>query len=535
MRPHGTPISAYGGRVPPRLATAPALATFAAALLLPTSAAWGVPAAIEAVAAVPGGATTASTVREQAPAGLESYYGQQLTWTSCLVDLTCAWVTVPLDYADPSGDTIRLRLSKSAATGPAASRQGSILINPGGPGGSGVTFTGYVAQAVAPEVAVQFDFVGFDPRGVGESAPISCLTGRQQTRWLQTDGSPDTAAEQRLVMSLASGIGTGCLDRSPRIARHVGTENTVRDMDIIRAVLGEQKLNWLGYSYGTYLGALYIEAFPDRVGRMVLDGAVDPSLNSMGLSEGQSQGFNTALVRFARDCASRPTCPIPGTTASVLRGINRLLASLDQNPMPAADGRVLTQAEGITAVIYPMYAEFLWRELRGALREAMRGDGTQMLQIADFANGRVGPDEYDSNMLSAFYSISCWDSSAPPGRAGLAAAAREWSADARVPEVAKSLAWGNAPCTTWYGHAQRAPGPIVTTTTAPVLIVGTTFDPATPYEWAVSLSGQIATSRLLTFRGDGHTAYGSGSRCADDAIDAFLLAGTLPAPGTVCR
>jgi pimeloyl-ACP methyl ester carboxylesterase len=219
----------------------------------------------------------------------------------------------------------------------------------------------------------------------------------------------------------------------------------------------------------------------------------------------------------------------------VLRGINGLLASLDQHPMPAMDGRTLSQAEGITAVIYPMYAPFLWRELRGALRDAVRGDGTGLLQIADFANGRIGPDRYETNMLSAFYATSCWDSPAAPGRAGLARAAREWSADARVPEVAQSLAWGNAPCSTWYGHASRPPGPVVTTTTQPILVVGTTFDPATPYAWSVSLAEQIPTARLLTFRGDGHTAYGSGSRCADDAIDAYLLSGTLPAAGTVCR
>ena len=497
-----------------------------------------VPAAPVRAGSVPGDSPSGPVARGQAradaPAGLERFYSQTLDWSPCLVELACAWLTVPRDYANPNGPTIRIRLSKAAATGPAVSRQGSVIVNPGGPGASGLGFAGYVAQAVAPEVAREFDIIGFDPRGVGESSPVSCLTGRQQTRWLRVDGTPDSAAEERRLMARAAAIAPGCLDRAPAIARHMGTEDTIRDMDVMRAALGDERLNWIGFSYGTYLGALYLEAFGDRAGRIVLDGAVDPRLDGMGLSKGQSQGFQTALARFARDCAGRDNCPIPGSSRDVLRGINRLLASLDRAPMPAMDGRTLSQAEGITAVIYPMYSPILWRELRGALRSAMRGDGTGLLQIADFANGRIGPDRYETNMLSAFYATSCWDSPAAPGRAGLAAAARQWSAGARVPEVVRSLAWGNSPCSTWFGHSERPSGPVVTSTTQPVLVVGTTFDPATPYEWAVSLAEQIPTARLLTFRGDGHTAYGAGSRCADDAIDAYLLTGALPEVGTVC-
>ena len=469
------------------------------------------------------------------PAELAPYYTQALTWTPCEGSLTCTWLTVPLDYADPAGATVRIRAAKATATGPAAQRQGSIVINPGGPGGSGVGFTAYVAESIAADVATQFDFVGFDPRGVGQSAPITCLTGRQTAVWLATDGSPNSAAEERRLMSRAAAIPRGCLSMSPTLARNVGTENTVRDMDILRAALGDPRLNWLGYSYGTYLGTLYAQAFPDRVGRMVLDGALDPSLDAMEVSEGQSRGFQTAMTRFAADCTTRANCPFAGGTRAVLAGINAILAGLDRTPMATSSRRVLTQAEALTALFYPMYTTQLWPILRQALGAAAEGDGSGLLAISDYASDRTGPAQYATNMTSAFYAISCWDMPAPPGAAGLRAAATAWSRNARVPEMAKSMAWGNAPCSQWFGHSARVPAPASTTTTAPILVVGTTFDPATPYWWSVALSRQLTTSTLLTYRGDGHTAYGAGSPCIDRSVGGYLLTGTMPAAGTVCR
>ncbi|MHB8796539.1 MAG: alpha/beta hydrolase [Candidatus Nanopelagicales bacterium] len=472
---------------------------------------------------------------DQPPADLAAFYGQALAWEPCGEGLSCAWLTVPLDYLAPSGATIRIKVARYRATGSPALRQGSVLVNPGGPGGSGVDFTGYVAEYVAPDVAAEFDIVGFDPRGVGQSAPITCLTGRQTSAWLATDGSPSTRAQERLLMRRAAQIARGCLRMSPTLARQVGTENTVRDMDILRQALGDSRLNWLGFSYGTYLGTRYAEVFPDRVGRMVLDGALDPSLGAMEISEGQSRGFQRALKRFAADCAERSSCPYPGSARAVLRGINVLLAGLDRSPMPTGQGRPLNQAEAITAVFYPMYSPLLWPTLRRALGRAAAGDGSGMLAISDLASDRTGPDSFGSNIASAFYAISCWDLPAPPGSAGLRAAAAAWSKDADVPELASAMAWGNAPCTTWFGHAARTPGPAATTTAAPILVVGTTYDPATPYWWSRALSRQLPTSTLLTYDGDGHTAYGAGSRCIDRAIDAYLLDGTMPAGGTICR
>lgn len=530
----------YGGRVAPSLRRFPfvpptrrsralRIASLAAASAVAGGLLAGQAAAAPLALDLPAAAPSATNAGELAP-----YYTQVLTWTSC-ADLSCAWLTVPLDYAKPSGATIRLRVAKSPATGTASTRQGSLVINPGGPGGSGVDFTSYAAKSIAINVATQFDIVGFDPRGVAQSAPVTCMTGRQTTIWLTTDGSPDTMAAERRLMSRAAAIPRGCLRMSPTVARHVGTENTVRDMDILREVLGDQRLNWLGFSYGTYLGALYAEAFPDRVGRMVLDGALDPSLNSMQVSEGQSRGFQKAVARFAADCAERSTCAYQGGTQAVLAGINSLLAGLDRNPMPTTSSRVLTQAHAMTAVFYPMYSTSLWPILRRALVQTTRGDGSGMLALSDYASDRTGPNTYAGNMTSAFYAVSCWDMPQPPGIPGLRAAATAWSQNANVPELAISMAWGNAPCHYWYGHSARAPRPATSTTTAPIMVVGTTFDPATPYWWSVALSKQLQTSTLLTRRGDGHTAYGSGSSCIDNAVDAYLLRGSMPSAGTVCR
>ena len=466
---------------------------------------------------------------------LASYYQQELDWSSCGSGLQCSWLTVPRDYAQPDGPTIRLRLSRVPASGPAEQRLGSLVVNPGGPGASGLDFAAYLAGQVGPQVARAYDIVGFDTRGVGRSAPVTCLTGRQTTRWLRADLTPDTPAEERRLMSLAADLAAGCLDKSPGIARHVGSQDTARDLDIMRAALGDDRLNWLGFSYGTYLGTLYAEQFPDRVGRFVLDGAVDPALDVMQISRGQSRGFQVAITRFARDCVRRSTCPWRGSPDRVLRGIERLLVQIDREPLPSHLGRPLVQAEAINAVFYALYSPSAWPLLRTALKQATRGDGLGLQTIAGYAADRIGPNRYATNMASAFPAIGCWDSPPAPGVDGLRSAAALWSDGAAVPEMARAMSWGNAACSQWFGHSDRPAGPARTTTNAPIVVVGTTYDPATPYSWAQALTRQLPTATLLTYRGDGHTAYGGASRCIDDAVDRYLMTGQTPPAGTVCR
>lgn len=475
------------------------------------------------------------------PASLAAFYTQKPAWTSCgsasgsgkaAEREQCTWITVPLDYADPAGATLNLRAARWSATSP--TKLGSLVVNPGGPGAAGIDFGDYVATS-APGIAAAYDVVGFDPRGVGLSAPITCLTGPQTTTFLRTDSTPATARQVQEYVKVSQGLANGCVTLSPGLARNVGTDNTVQDMDIIRASLGDSVLNWLGASYGTYLGVRYIEQYPTRVGRMVLDGVVDPSLDAMALSYGQSVGFQRAVARFAADCAKHRTCPYPGGAAGVIKGINGLLAQLDAHPMYTTNRLRLVQNEATTAVIQAMYAPFLWPTLRDGLSQARRGNGTELQRLAAFASDQTGPNTYGSNMASAFPAIGCWDAPAPPGPSGLKAAAAAWAAKATVPEIARTLAWGNLPCGLWFGHSPVVPAPAHSTTTAPILLVGTKYDPATPYWWAQALHQQLPTSTLLTYEGDGHTAFSTGSTCIDRTITAYLVQGNVPAPDTVCR
>jgi len=486
-------------------------------------------------------AGTPALAQQPFPTALASFYTQQPTWTPCdgAADAgqhptrgLCSWITVPLDYAAPAGPTIRLRVAKWPASG--STRVGSLVVNPGGPGASGLDFASYLASS-APGIAAAYDIVGFDPRGVGQSAPITCLTGPQTTALLRLDSTPTTAQQEKAYVAASAAVSDGCLRLSPSLARNVGTDNTIQDMDILRAVLGDDALNWFGASYGTYLGTRYIQRFPTHVGRMVLDGVVDPGLDAMGLSYGQSIAFQRAVERFAADCATLRSCPYRGNAGAVVGSINTLLARLDTHPMATRAALPLVQAEALNAVIYAMYTPFLWPDLRRALAAATRGDGTPLQRMAADANDQTGPDTYGSNGASAFPAIGCWDQPAPPGPDGLRAAARTWATTAKVPEIARALAWGNASCALWFGHSPVLPGPATSTTTAPVLLIGTTFDPATPYWWARDVHKHMPTSTLLTYYGDGHTAFGNGSTCIDRAVTTYLVRGVMPAPDTVCR
>ena len=468
-----------------------------------------------------------------AAADLTRYAEQHLIWRKCSGEMQCAKLTVPRDYADLAAGDIQIALSRVPHSG--TTFQGSIVVNPGGPGGSGIDFASTAAAIVAPEVSQQFDIVGFDPRGVAASAPVTCMNGSQTTRWLLADPTPDTRIEQDILMGLAREISAGCLQYSPRIAPFISTANTVNDLDILRSALGEQKLNLLGFSYGTSLGALYAQKFPSQVGRMVLDGAVDPSLNGMEISKGQSGGFQGALVRFAKDCANRSNCPYTGDWNDVLTGINQLLASLENHRLPTSGFEPLNQAQAVTALFWSMYSPDFWGTLRSALRQAERGQGEYLQWLSNQATDRVGKNRYGSNQNSAFYAISCLDAPATPGRTGLAAAAKAWSKNAPVPEMARAMSWGNAPCSFWFDHLGGKPAAATSTTTAPIVVVGTRFDPATPYSWAIALHEQLPTSSLITYEGDGHTAYGVDSACVNDAIDNFLLTGSAPASGTTCN
>lgn len=441
---------------------------------------------------------------------LEAFYAQTLQWKKC-GKASCALVTVPLDYTDPDGATISISIRRIGSPD-----LPPLIMNPGGPGSEGTKFAQSVAASLDSAVTDAFTPVGFDPRGTGDSAPVKCFTGASANRWLRTDSTPDTATEVTNYMLSASKISPACQRFSPNLIEHIGTDNTVRDMDVIRATLGSQKLNWLGFSYGTSLGTRYAELFPDRVGRMVLDGAVDPSLDSMELSRGQSAGFQKAIGRFNQE--------YPGSITE----INRLLRSLDKTEMKTEGPQTLTQSEANTAIFLSMYSTSFWPALHDALQEARIGNGTQLQELSYYANDQTAPTNFSSNTLSAFIAINCWDYPQTPTAAGLSQKARQFSQKARVPELARAMSWGNAPCSTWSGHSPLKPTAAQTSTGASILVIGTTYDPATPLAWARALHKQLPTSSLLTFVSDGHTAYLGGNTCVDQTVDEYLLTGFAP-------
>jgi pimeloyl-ACP methyl ester carboxylesterase len=463
---------------------------------------------------------------------LTAYYSQTVSWKDCDDGFLCATVTVPIDYAKPTAGDLKLAVIRLPATDQAA-RKGSLLINPGGPGVSGIDYARGARGAFTSRVRAVYDIVGFDPRGVGQSDPIHCITDQQLDTMIAYDQSPDTTAEEAGWVGLSTTFANGCASRSPSLVGHIGTVDTARDMDVIRAVVGDSTLTYYGASYGTFLGATYAEEFPDKVGRLVLDGAIDPTLSATQLAEGQLGGFERALTAFLQDCVSRSDCPVGPTVTAARTQIAQLVADSDSAPLRSDSGRPVTQSLVTIGLLFPLYDQANgWPALRTALSQALDGNGTVLLALADSYFQRSPNGTYADNQNEATYAINCLDRPDHSTVAEVRADAVRFEQES--PIFGAYFAWGNIPCTVWPVPATDKPHPIKAAGAAPILVVSTTRDPATPYQWGVSLARQLQSGHLLTRDGDGHTAYTRGSACIDDAVDAYLINGTLPAAGTVC-
>lgn len=466
------------------------------------------------------------------PAQLEPFYTQSVTWEKCGAELECTEVDVPLDYDDPAGATIQIAASRMLTAGDGAR---SLFLNPGGPGGSGTGMMEWVTLAVSDSVMDEFNLVGFDPRGVNRSTAVECLSDAELDVWRATD--VDTATEEGLreYSAAAADFAAKCAARTGALLGHIDTASAARDLDILRAVVGRSAtLDFLGYSYGTFLGAVYADLFPERVGSFVLDGGIDPTVSLSGLAFGQAAGFETSLRAYMADCLASSECPFSGSVDDGLAQLRRFFDVTRVTPLPTADpARPLTYPLAVSGVILPMYENALWPQLTAALDAALlRNDGTQLLYWADYGAGRSADGAYEDNSNEAFMAINCLDY---PVEGTLA----DWRADAaemqRIsPTLGDALAYSEITCDVWPYQADvertelRAPG------SAPILVVGTTGDPATPYEWSAALAEQLDQGHLLTYEGWGHTAYGRSNQCITDAVDAFLLTGTVPADGTRC-
>lgn len=465
---------------------------------------------------------------------LQQFYSQQLEWEKCGPGQQCATLTVPVDYADPGGRTLELAVLRNLATGPAP--QGSLIVNPGGPGGSGVDYAMKSASAVSPELRSSYSIVGFDPRGVKRSDSIDCLSDEERDEFLAQDPTPDDEADIERIATDGVQLANGCAADDAELLAHVSSAEVAADMDVLRAVLGEEQLNYLGFSYGTYLGALYAQAFPDRVGRMVLDGGIDPALSNSDISLGQALGFEVALQRYLADCVDSGECPLGASVDEAYATLQSFLADLEANPLPTSDpARPLTQGLATNALAYPLYTpDYGWPLLTANLRRALVGDGSGLLDIVDLFVRRNADGTYDDNGLEMLFAVNCVDRTDRPSMTQVQQLAAEWSLQA--PIFGAPLAFSNAACERWPVPASAAPTTTPLTDTPPIVVVGTEFDPATPYEWSVALSDFFSDGRLVSrIGGDGHTAYRGGSRCVDDIIDAYLIAGTAPTDGTECR
>jgi pimeloyl-ACP methyl ester carboxylesterase len=375
----------------------------------------------------------------------------------------------------------------------------------------------------------RFDVIGWDPRGVAESTAVDCLDDLDP--FFAVDRSPDDAAEVQENVAAAQDFASACRERSGDLLPFLSSGATVDDMDAIRSALGEEQITYLGFSYGTSLGARYADTYPDRVRAMTLDGAVDPSLTSEELTRQQALGFEAALTAFLDSC-ERDGCGFGGSDPH--DAYEQLMSQIDAESLPAelaGEERLLGSGEADIGVATALYAGRAgWDILGAALTDAATGDGAALLRLSDIYTGRSPGGEYD-NSQEAFYAIGCVDAPAPPIDQLPALAAS--IADA-APNFGAATTWLGAPCSVWPVPPEGVPGPIVAADAPPIVVVGTTNDPATPLAWAQALAQQLTSATLLVHQGEGHTAYGSGNVCIDDAVDAYLVELQLPAPGTVC-
>ncbi|HSO66016.1 MAG TPA: alpha/beta hydrolase [Ornithinibacter sp.] len=486
--------------------------------------------------AVGGGAPSVSVTPQSPPPGSESlasFYGQRLEWSDC-EGAECATLTVPIDYEAPQGDTIEIALVKVPAKR-WSKRIGSLVVNPGGPGGSGVDYARAADVIVGKGVRDAYDVVGFDPRGVQRSAPIDCVTDSELDTFLGSDPTPDDAAEEQAFARTARGFAQSCGRTAGPLLGHVSTVDAARDLDVLRAVLGEEKLTYLGKSYGTYLGTTYAGLFPEQVGRMVLDGVVPPDLSSEEINLGQAQGFELATREWAAYCVEEGDCPLGGSVDEVMAGLRTFLASVDESPLPrTGDNAVprLTEGWASIGIAAAMYDQGAWRALVDAMTDAVGGDGTSLMQLANQYADRNPGGQYAGNIMEVIYAVNCLDkpdTDDVEDRRRLAEESQEVA-----PTWGPFLMWSSLPCGFWPVPPTGTPAEVSAEGADPIVVIGTTRDPATPYAWAVRLREQLADAALITFDGDGHTAYTRSNGCVDDAVDAYYLEGTVPKDGLRC-
>lgn len=454
-----------------------------------------------------------------------------IAWHDCTGGFRCGSIAVPLDYLHPNGDTIEIALMSKPATDP-ANRIGSLLLNPGGPGASGIALLQSHVKTLA-QLNQKFDLIGFDPRGVGQSSPVRCFDGPHLDTFVALDPVWDDPEEKQAGIQADKDYAAACQARSSKVLPFVDTANAARDMDLIRGAVGDEKLSYLGFSYGTFLGQMYAHLFPTHVRALALDGVVDPSISTTDFDLAQVTAFQSNLSAFLADCRARKSgtnrCQY-GATGDPEQKLTALMNRLDVTPLKVGN-RTLTRAIALNGVLYALYDQSYWPYLDAALVLADRGNGLVLVTLSDFYFERNGDGTYN-NILDANYAVNCLDHPVIKDVTYYDGLVARFTEASSVFGPATVYDW--LPCAYWPAKPTRQPGYLDAPGAPTILLIGGTNDPATPYKWAQAVHSHLPNSVLLTRQGNGHTSYDS-SACAHAAVDAYLMNLTLPADGTVCN
>jgi pimeloyl-ACP methyl ester carboxylesterase len=469
------------------------------------------------IPATPTTTTTTTTTTTELPVA-------PISWSACGVDLQCGSVTVPLDYAHPTGATIGIAVERHLADEP-ANRIGSLVINPGGPGVSGIDDFANELASLTPELLDDFDIVTFDPRGVQRSNPVTCGETQGAAQGPLPNPVPRTAAEQRTLLADMRQFAGDCERASGAMLPYVGTVDVARDLDRLRQALGDRGLTYMGQSYGTLLGATYAQLFPTHIRAMVLDSPIDPALSFDQMTLGQAEGFEGALTSFFAWCAGDASCPWrpAGNPTSALLA---LLGRSDTNPAPAGSGRTAGTGELYDALLDGLYARSDWPTLAAALGADEDGDGSPVVAMSNHYSA-----DGSTNGADAAEAIDCLDHPASKDLASYGSLAQLFATSA--PVFGPLLAWGEAGCAVWPVAASRTPAPATAPGSPPVLVVGTTQDPATPYSWSVSVAHELSQGHLLTVEGSDHVSY-FYSACVRAYVQTYLVSLATPPVGATC-
>ncbi|MEP6479308.1 MAG: alpha/beta hydrolase [Rhodoglobus sp.] len=479
------------------------------------------------------------TATQPAATSIDGFYAQKLNWHKCGEGMQCTTVSAPVNWASPADGSIDLAVVRHAASG--GTSMGSLLVNPGGPGGSGFDFVQQgLSYAVSQNLIDNYDIVGWDPRGVGQSTPVTCFTDdkdRDESLYGTFDSPYDTQGWIDELTVAEAKFAAACEKNTGELLGNVDSASTARDMDLIRALLGDAKLNYLGYSYGTYLGTMYAELFPEKVGRMVLDGAIDPLVGDFDALKTQMAGFDSALKAYMAFCLDSEGCPFTGDLDTALSQVRGVLDTVDAQGLVNDDGRKLDSATVGTAIAENLYSESYWPDMTQMFVDLQQGDPSSAFVNADYYNSRNSDGSYSGNSVEVYEAVNCVDGDFASDPASTLDRIAE--IDAAAPILGKYFAYDDfavldTVCSEWPAKPATLPTKFDAPGSPAILVIGTTNDPATPYAQSVSLAGQLSKGVLITHEGEGHTVYNQGVSCIDDTVDDYFVKGTVPTEDPMC-